>query len=80
MGLSDLDFIRIQNMVQSIVDQRITDNITETFKLQPLDDHSGGGERSLSPLRNKTKSPPATLKDYINRYVEKKLNIAQNEV
>ena len=35
MGLSDLDFQRIENMVKRIVDKRISENLTETFNLRP---------------------------------------------
>ena len=67
-------------MIQTIVDKRISENITETFKLRPISDQSGEESSPLRNFTNKTKSPPATLKEYINRYVEKKLHIAQNEV
>ena len=63
-----------------IVDERINENITETFKLRPASDQSGEETSPIRSLSNKAKSPPATLKDYINRYVEKKLNIARDEV
>ena len=82
MGLSDLDFQRIENMVKRIVDKRISENLTETFNLRPGSSELSG-ERD-SPLQrslgSKTKSHPATLKDYLNRLVEKKLQVAQKKV
>lgn len=35
MGITDLDFQRIENMVKRIVDKRINENLTETFNLRP---------------------------------------------